>query len=222
VFDFTIQCLLSFNFNTRGFMSTNKQKNLLSINAIDMEVKEEFVKHAKENNLTQGELFKKLWHNYQNFYIPLETEEQELVSKAYTVSSKTMNKRLKKALLHLAEKVLELQNTDDSLVIDKDTKNSSRAADMRVTEIVNEMMLANDSATEWYDRKFLSQRAIFDYALDRKFKDPSNLSLSISVISRFLDSNKDMLDEHHNKYGLDENHNRKAHYERMRIAGNTK
>ena len=200
----------------------NRQKNLLSINAIDTEVKEEFVRHAKDNNLTQGELFKKLWHNYQNFYIPLEKEEQEIVSKAYTISSKTMNKKLKKALLHLAEKVLELQNADDSLVIDKDTKNSSRAADMRVAEVVNEMMLDNDTATEWYDRKFLSQRAIFDYALDRKFKDPSNLSLSISVISRFLDSNKDMLNEHHNKYGLDENHNRKAHYERMRIAGNTK
>lgn len=200
----------------------NRQKNLLSINAIDIEVKEEFVRHAKDNNLTQGELFKKLWRNYQNFYIPLELEEQELVSKAYAVSSKTINKKLKKALLHLAEKVLELQTIDASVAIDKDTKNSSRAADMRVAEVVNEMMLANDTATEWYDRKFLSQRAIFDYALDRKFKDPSNLSLSISVISRFLDSNRDMLDEHHNKYNLDENHNRKAHYERMRIAGNAK
>lgn len=200
----------------------NRQKNLLSINAIDIEVKEEFVRHAKDNNLTQGELFKKLWRNYQNFYIPLELEEQELVSKAYAVSSKTINKKLKKALLHLAEKVLELQTIDASVAIDKDTKNSSRAADMRVAEVVNEMMLANDTVTEWYDRKFLSQRAIFDYALDRKFKDPSNLSLSISVISRFLDSNRDMLDEHHNKYNLDENHNRKAHYERMRIAGNAK
>jgi hypothetical protein len=207
-------------------MSTSKQsnrhKNLLSINAIDMDIKEEFVKHAKEVNITQGELFKKLWHNYQNFYIPLEQEEQELVNRAYTVSSKTMNKKLKKALLHLAEKVLELQTMDASAVVDKDTKNSSRAADMRVTDIVNEMMLANNTATEWYDRRFLSQRAIFDYALDRKFKDPSNLSLSISVISRFIDSNKDMLDEHHSKYGLDENHNRKAHYERMRIATNVK
>lgn len=207
-------------------MSTNKQgnrqKNLLSINAIDMDIKEEFVKHAKESNLTQGELFKKLWHHYQNFYIPLNEEEQELVSKAYAVSSKTINKKLKKALLHIAQKVLELQVIDASVIVDKDTKNSSRAADMRVTDIVNEMMLANDTATEWYDRKFLSQRAIFDYALDKKFKDPSNLSLSISVISRFLDSNKDMLEKHHNKYGLDENHNRRAHYERMRIAGNTK
>ncbi len=200
----------------------NRQKNLLSINAIDIEVKEEFVRHAKDNNLTQGELFKKLWRNYQNFYIPLELEEQELVSKAYAVSSKTINKKLKKALLHLAEKVLELQTIDASVAIDKDTKNSSRAADMRVAEVVNEMMLANDTATEWYDRKFLSQRAIFDYALDRKFKDPNNLSLSISVISRFLDSNRDMLNEHHNKYNLDENHNRKAHYERMRIVGNAK
>lgn len=207
-------------------MSTNKQgnrqKNLLSINAIDMDIKEEFVKHAKDNNLTQGELFKKVWRNYQNFYIPLEQEEQQLVSKAYAISYKTINKKLKKALLHIAQKVLELQVIDASVIVDKDTKNSSRAADMRVAEIVNEMMLANDTATEWYDRKFLSQRAIFDYALDRKFKDPSNLSLSIGVISRFLDSNKDMLNEHHNKYGLDENHNRKAHYERMRIAANVK
>lgn len=200
----------------------NRQKNLLSINAIDMDIKEEFVKYAKEVNVTQGELFKKLWHNYQNFYIPLEQEEQELVNKAYVISSKTINKKLKRALLHLAEKVLKLQTIDASAVVDKDTKNSSRAADMRVADIVNEMMLANDSATEWYDRKFLSQRAIFDYALDRKFKDPSNLSLSISVISRFLDSNKDMLDEHHSKYDLDENHNRKAHYERMKIATNAK
>jgi len=207
-------------------MSTSKQgnrhKNLLSINTIDLEIKEEFVKHAKEGNLTQAELFKKVWHNYQNFYIPLEQEEQELVNRAYLVSSKTINKKLRKALLHLAEKVLELQNADDSLVIDKDTKNSSRAADMRVADIVNEMMLANDTAQEWYDRKFLSQRAIFDYALDRKFKDPSNLSLSISVISRFLDSNKDILEKHHSKYGLDENHNRKAHYERMRITDNSR
>ena len=45
----------------------NKQKNLLSINGVDIEIKEEFVKHAKVNNLTQGELLKMLWHNYQNF-----------------------------------------------------------------------------------------------------------------------------------------------------------
>ena len=31
----------------------NKQKNLLSINGVDIEIKEEFVKYAKDNNLTR-------------------------------------------------------------------------------------------------------------------------------------------------------------------------
>jgi hypothetical protein len=197
----------------------NKQKNLLSINGVDIEIKEEFVKHAKVNNLTQGELLKMLWHNYQNFYIPLDLDEQNLVSKAQEISSKSMNKKLKKTLLRLSENVLKSKKkVEDNIIVDKDIKNSSKAADIRVAEVVNEMILANDSGTEWYNRKFLSQRAIFDYALDRKLKDPNNLSLSISVINRFLDNNKDMLNEHHAKYGLDESHNRKAHYERTKIA----
>ena len=197
----------------------NKQKNLLSINGVDIEIKEEFVKYAKDNNLTQGELLKKLWHNYQNFYIHLDLNEQNLVSKAQEISAKNMNKKLKKTLLRLSENVLKSKKkVDDNIIVDKDIRNSSKAADIRIAEVVNEMILANDSETEWYNRKFLSQKAIFDYALNRKFKDSNNLSLSISVINRFLDNNKDMLNEHHAKYGLDESHNRKAHYERMRIA----
>ncbi len=197
----------------------NKQKNLLSINGVDIEIKEGFVKHAKVNNITQGELLKMLWQNYQNFYIPLDLDEQNLVSKAQEISAKSMNKKLKKRLLRLSENVLKSKEiVEDNIVVDKDIKNSSKAADIRVAEVVNEMILANDSQTEWYNQKFLSQRAIFDYALDRKLKDPNNLSLSISVINRFLDNNKDMLNEHHAKYGLDESHNRKAHYERTKIA----
>jgi hypothetical protein len=197
----------------------NKQKNLLSINGVDIEIKEGFVKHAKVNNITQGELLKMLWQNYQNFYIPLDLDEQNLVSKAQEISAKSMNKKLKKTLLRLSENVLKSKEiVEDNIVVDKDIKNSSKAADIRVAEVVNEMILANDSQTEWYNQKFLSQRAIFDYALDRKLKDPNNLSLSISVINRFLDNNKDMLNEHHAKYGLDESHNRKAHYERTKIA----
>jgi hypothetical protein len=177
------------------------------------------VKHAKVNNITQGELLKMLWQNYQNFYIPLDLDEQNLVSKAQEISAKSMNKKLKKTLLRLSENVLKSKEiVEDNIVVDKDIKNSSKAADIRVAEVVNEMILANDSQTEWYNQKFLSQRAIFDYALDRKLKDPNNLSLSISVINRFLDNNKDMLNEHHAKYGLDESHNRKAHYERTKIA----
>jgi hypothetical protein len=160
-----------------------------------------------------------LWQNYQNFYIPLDLDEQNLVSKAQEISAKSMNKKLKKTLLRLSENVLKSKEiVEDNIVVDKDIKNSSKAADIRVAEVVNEMILANDSQTEWYNQKFLSQRAIFDYALDRKLKDPNNLSLSISVINRFLDNNKDMLNEHHAKYGLDESHNRKAHYERTKIA----
>lgn len=198
----------------------NKQKNLLSINGIDIEIKEEFVKHAKTNSLTQGELLKMLWHNYQNFYIPLNPEEQTLVSKAQNVSAKSINRKLKKTLLRLSENVLESKQVDDSTIVDKDKKNSSKAADMRVAEVVNEMMLANESEPLWYNQKFLSQRAIFDYALERKAKDSNNLSLSASVINRYLDNNKNALNEHHNKLGMSEDHNRKAHYERMKIANN--
>ena len=197
-----------------------KQKNLLSINGIDIEIKEEFVKHAKVNNLTQGELLKMLWHNYQNFYIPLSPEEQTLVSKAQDVSAKSINRKLKKTLLRLSENVLESKKTDDSIIIDKDRKNSSKAADIRVAEVVNEMMLANESEPLWYNRKFLSQRAIFDYALERKAKDSNNLSLSASVINRYLDNNRNALNEHHDRLGMSEDHNRKAHYEKMKIANN--
>ena len=175
--------------------------------------------HGAIFGLTQGELLKKLWHNYQNFYIHLDLDEQNLVSKAQEISAKNMNKKLKKTLLRLSENFLKSKKkVDDNIIVDKDIRNSSKAADIRIAEVVNEMILVNDSETEWYNRKFLSQKAIFDYALNRKFRDPNNLSLSISVINRFLDNNKDMLSEHHAKYGLDERHNRKAHYERMRIA----
>lgn len=200
-------------------INQQSKRNLLSINGIDVKIREEFVAHAKDNGLTQAELLKTLWNNYQNFYIPLDQEEQALVNKAQNISAKSINRKLKKALLRLSQNVLESKITDDT-IIDKDKKNSSKAADIRVAEIVNEIMVDNESEPLWYNRKFLSQRAIFDYALERKAKDSNNLSLSASVINRYLENNKDKLNEHHTRLGMGEDHNRKAHYERMKLANN--
>jgi len=202
--------------------STNQQgkRNLLSINGIDVKIREEFVTHAKDNNITQAELLKTLWLHYQNFYISLDQEEQDLVNNAQSISAKSINKKLKKALLRFSQNVLESKITDDNIAVDKDKKNSSKAADIRVAEIVDEIMSSNESESLWYNRKFLSQRAIFDYALERKAKDSNNLSLSASVINRYLENNQDKITEHHTRLGIGEDHNRKAHYERKKLANN--
>ena len=81
-------------------MSNNNQEHkrlkLLSINGVDLGIKVEFTHYAKENGLTQGELLKMLWNNFQNLYIPLTTDEQKLLSKAQDISGKSIKTKLKK------------------------------------------------------------------------------------------------------------------------------
>jgi len=206
-------------------MSTNnqehKQPRLLSINGVDLEIKEEFTRYAKEKALTQGELLKMLWSNFQNLYIPLTPDEQRLLSKAQDISAKSIKSKLKKTLLRLAENATKIKEVDTNITVNKDTKNSSKAADLRVVEIVDEMMLENDTEEKRYNLRFLSQKAIFDYARERKDDDSNKLALSIPVITRYLDNHQAEIKQHHNKHNLDENHNRIAHYERLKINNTT-
>lgn len=206
-------------------MSTNqqehKQARLLSINGIDLKIKEEFTHYAKENALTQGELLKMLWSNFQNLYIPLTSEEQKLVSKAQDISAKSIKTKLKKTLLRLSERATKEKEVNTDVVVNKDTRNSSKAADLRAIEIVNEMMLENDTEEKRYNLRFLSQKAIFDYARERKDDDSNKLALSIPVITRYLDNHLAEIKQHHTKHNLNENHNRIAHYERLKISNTT-
>jgi len=206
-------------------MSNNNQEykrlKLLSINGVDLGIKAEFTHYAKENGLTQGELLKMLWNNFQNLYIPLTTDEQKLLSKAQDISGKSIKTKLKKTLLRLADSATKVREVDVDVVVNKDARNSSKAADLRIIEIVDEMMLENDTEEKRYNLKFLSQKAIFDYARERKDDDSNKLALSIPVITRYLDNHQAEIKQHHNKHNLDENHNRIAHYERLKINNTT-
>ena len=68
----------------------------------------------------------------------------------------------------------------------------------------------------WYERRFISQKAVADYAKERKTQDPNNLTLNIGVIKRYLLNHQADIEQHHLKHNMDEDHNRKVfNYKRM-------
>jgi len=124
-------------------------------------------------------------------------------------------------MLRLAESTTKVREIDVDVVVNKNARNSSKAADLRIIEIVDEMMLENDTEEKRYNLRFLSQKAIFDYARERKDDDSNKLALSIPVITRYLDNHQAEIKQHHSKHNLNENHNRVAHYERLKISNTT-
>ena len=67
---------------------------------------------------------------------------------------------------------------------------------------VDEMMKHNEDAKEWYDKKRINQKSIFDHDQERKLVESNLLAVGQSSIKQYKSVNKIMIEEHNKKHGL--------------------
>jgi len=198
-----------------------KQPPQLSINPVDERIKVEFLQYQKEHNITsKNKLLEMIWDNFKYSQVLFNDEEKQLIEQALKMSNLSIEQLKKQAILRTARNIIA--NKGKAIVqkeVDRNSRTSTKAADLRVADIVAEMMLHNDQAEQWYKRKFINQKTIGEYAKDRKQQSMSNLSLNTGVIKRYLENYQEVIAKHHAKYDMQEDHNRKV-FNFIRIKNN--
>ncbi len=198
-----------------------KQPPQLSINPVDERIKTEFLQYQKEHNIaSKHKLLEIIWDNFKYSQIQFNDEEKQLIEQALKMSNLSIEELKKQAILRTVKNIIA--NKGKPIVskeVDRNSRTSAKAADLRVADIVAEMMLHNDQAEQWYKRKFINQKTISEYAKDRKQLSINNLSLNTGVIKRYLENYQEVIAKHHAKYDMQEDHNRKV-FNFIRIKNN--
>ena len=181
--------------------------NRLSISGINEQLKEKFIEFSKANALPYRKTLQRIWDDFKYFHTALNQEEKELARKAAEIAGQSFEEIRKKAIMKAVRGII-----DNNAIIDKNIHSNKKVADLRIAEIVSEMITNNDKEKKWYNRKFISQKSIENYANERKrIANSNNLTPGIIVIKRYIESNRALLDEHHLKHKMNKEHNRKAY-----------
>ena len=184
----------------------------IKISNLEETVKDDFVKTAKESNITQKELFVDMLNTYKLFKIKFNLEEKEKFNNVINTFPDLFSKRIKHTIKKLNERLSWSFNENQT---DIKYRNSSKSAFNRVKIFVDEMMKHNEETKEWYDKKRINQKSIFDYAKERKLIESNLLAVGHSSIKQYISVNKIMIEEHNKKHNLGEDHNLKVHYFKM-------
>ena len=184
----------------------------IKISNLEENVKDDFVKTAKELNITQKELFIDILNTYKLFKIKFSSEEKEQFNNVISTFPDLFSKRIKHTIKKLNERLSWSSNENET---DIKYRNSSKSGFNRVKIFVDEMMKHNEETKEWYDKKRINQKSIFDYAKERKLIESNLLAVGHSSIKQYISVNKIMIEEHNAKHKLEENHNIKVHYFKM-------
>lgn len=184
----------------------------IKISNLEETVKDDFVKTAKESNITQKELFVDMLNTYKLFKIKFNVEEKEQFNNVISTFPDLFSKRIKHTIKKLNERLSWSSNENQT---DIKYRNSSKSAFNRVKIFVDEMMKHNEETKEWYDKKRINQKSIFDYAKERKLIESNLLAVGHSSIKQYISVNKIIIEEHNKKHNLGEDHNLKVHYFKM-------
>ena len=184
----------------------------IKISNLEETVKDDFVKTAKESNITQKELFVDMLNTYKLFKIKFNVEEKEQFNNVISTFPDLFSKRIKHTIKKLNERLSWSSNENQT---DIKYRNSSKSAFNRVKIFVDEMIKHNEDTKEWYDKKRINQKSIFDYAKERKLIESNLLAVGHSSIKQYISVNKTIIEEHNKKHNLGEDHNLKVHYFKM-------
>lgn len=195
---------------------TDKKANALSISGIEDDVKREFIHLATSSNKTQAQFLATLLDNYKNFYAPLSKEEQKIMQQALKIAPKSLEKKIKRGALRYAMDIVNLQKVDKN-TIDITIRNSPKSADLRADCLIKGIFKHNDTATNWWDKIFITKNSVLDYSEKQKELNPKMISIGKAVLDRCLERLFLVIKDHHKKHGLDTYHNKKAYYERLKL-----
>ncbi len=185
----------------------------IKISNLEESVKDDFVKTAKESNITHKELFVDMLDTYKLFKIKFNDEEKEQFNNVISTFPELFSKRIKHTIKKLNERLSWSFSSENKT--DIKYRNSSKSAFNRVKIFVDEMMKHNEDTKEWHDKKRINQKSIFDYAKERKLVKSDLLAVGHSSIKQYININKIMIEEHNKKHVLGEDHNLKVHYFKM-------
>lgn len=194
-----------------------RKKNSLSISGISQKVEAEFKQYAKDNHLEQHKLQTMMWDNFNNLYVVFSEKEQGVINEARQLCDTIFKKAVKNSILRNAQKVIEMTHNPANTNVDETVKNSAKSADIRVARIVEEMIEGNKQAANWYDKVFINKKSILKNAQERKKQNPESYGVGNIVIDRYIDRNKEFIQNHNNQEGLNENHNLKAYHQKNKI-----
>lgn len=189
----------------------------LQISCINKQLMKEFKEYAITHQIPYHRLLSLLWDNFKYSSNRFTEEEKYLIDEALQTCGESIEVFKKSAIIKAAKRIIADKDKPVSIrEVNINSRTSTRAADLRVAEIIAEMMLHNEEAPHWYERRFISQKAVADYAIERKAQSANNLTLNIGVIKRYLLNHQKEIEQHHLKYNMDEDHNRKVfNYKRM-------
>lgn len=185
----------------------------IKIVKVEDNIKDDFVKTAKEMNITQKELFDDMWNSYKLFKIKFNEEEKAQFDNVINIFPDLFGKRIKQIIKKLNERSTWTDSNENEVNIKY--RSSSKSAFNRVKVIVEEMMKHNEKTHKWYDKKQINQKSIFDYGKERKIVESNLFAVGHSSIKQYIAINKTMIEEHNVKHKLEGNHNLKAHYFKM-------
>ena len=191
----------------------------LSLTGVTAEFKSEYEQLAKNNNMTHTEFARVLLESYKHFNVELTEEDTVTIKQALVIAPITYKKKIKNAVLRCAVSVVNSNNTDSS--IDESKINSGRAADKRTDSLLELMFKHNETATNKYDKTFISKSSFLEFINKTKEDGKIKVTTSKVVIARCLERRSALIEAHHTEQELDDSHNLKAHYARLKAVNST-
>jgi len=201
-------------------MKTKKLKNVKNENLSEFRianVPNETINRFEEIRLNQysgdkKKTFEGILDIYRYFNLKLSDEDKVNLKYLNETVPDIFVKKIKRLIESMGNK-LKNPNYDNA---NTNIKNSSKSAFLRVEKIVEELAKQNDTVKEWFERKYINQKTIFEFAKNKKLQNPKSLAVSSRVIKQYLSINKNKIDGYNKKYDMSANHNLKAHYENMK------
>ena len=188
----------------------------ISLTGVTAEFKSEYDKLAKNKNMTHIEFAKVLLENYKHFNVDFIETEIAIIDQALHTAPITYRKKIKKSVLRCATGVVDSNTTDAT--VDTDKINSSKAADKRVDILLQLMFKHNKTASNKYDKIFISKSSLLEFINKAKEAGDIAMTTSKAVINRCLERRRSLIEAHHVEQALNSSHNLKAYYERLKAA----
>ena len=145
---------------------------------------------------------------HQFFNFKLSEEEIETLKCINNTLPDVFERKIKQVIEALGVKIKNIDYQDADLSF----KNSSKSAFLRIEQLIEELAVQNDNGKDWFDRKYINQKTIFDFSKEKKRLTPSTITVSCRTINQYLAINKDKVDGYNKKYDLGEDHNLKVYY----------
>ena len=183
----------------------------LRIGKIEEKIFDDFTKIVEVRNISRVKLFTEYYELNNLFDFNFTDEEKENIVKIKEVLPDALAQRLKKCIISLSKRI-DCLGSKETIV---GSRNSTNSGFLRIKTIVDEMMKNNDKAKEWYDKRFINQKSIFDHGQQAKQLDDNKMGVGVNSIKQYLAVNKVSVEEHHTKHKIDKSHNLKVHYFKM-------